>query len=485
MGRITIQDECTAGCAGLHFRTTNAYDLAGNPTSMIYPSGRKVTYGYDGALRPTQVRFDSFNGTAVGYNYLSSARYAPTGAPTSLTLGSGVTESESYNGLLQPCNLQVASGSVVWLNRTYSYYPPPGTSCVYFVGSNNGNVTSIADNLQSNRTQTFTYDSVNRIATAQSAATSGQDCWGQSFGYDAWANLLSEAVTKCSGTQLNVGVNAKNQITNSGVSYNADGDMLTDGVNTYTYDAENRVATVNGSGTSYSYDAEGQRVEKNVGAAKTDYNYFNGQPIAEYNSANGSWSDYIYVGSRRLVRGDNYEDTIRIRGTRCSNCGTQWYLFDFPSAGGLAGRVVRAGDKLWWRQHEYPGSVGGIKITFSDSTDTYGATDNSGNNMAADTNQGPWHYRSVDLSAYAGKTISFVRLYVDTATTGSWDLSFQAISYVSTDGTVQTIYNHYQTVSLSGSGTSGMTNTTDFVYHDTTVSPYPEYQTTYYHDDHL
>jgi hypothetical protein len=43
-------------------------------------------------------------------------------------------------------------------------------------GGDNGSVMSIADNLQSNRTQTFGYDNVNRIFTAQSAATSWADC---------------------------------------------------------------------------------------------------------------------------------------------------------------------------------------------------------------------------------------------------------------------------------------------------------------------
>ena len=62
-------------------------------------------------MQPTQVRFDSFNGTSVGYNYMSSANYAPIGAPTSLTLGSGVIETNCYNNRLQPGNMQIASGT--------------------------------------------------------------------------------------------------------------------------------------------------------------------------------------------------------------------------------------------------------------------------------------------------------------------------------------------------------------------------------------
>jgi len=52
----------------------------------------------------------------------------------------------------------------------------------------------------------------------------------------------------------------------AGWSYDADGNLLYDGVNTYTYDAENRIASVNGE-IGYAYDAEGNRVEKFAGTS--------------------------------------------------------------------------------------------------------------------------------------------------------------------------------------------------------------------------
>ncbi len=124
---------------------------------------------------------------ARSYNANTKDARKEGGAPTSLTLGSGETETECYNNRLQPGNMQIASGAFTWLNRTYNFYPSGSGGCSPGPAGNNGNAMSIADNLQPNRTQTFTYDSVNRISTAQSAATSGLDCWGQNFGYDAWA----------------------------------------------------------------------------------------------------------------------------------------------------------------------------------------------------------------------------------------------------------------------------------------------------------
>src|SRR6202171_6674434 len=67
-------------------------------------------------------------------------------------------------------------------------------------GHNNGNVAQIANNGDWHRWQHFTYDSLNRIATAKTAATNqpayqGNNsiaaCWGEQFGYDPWGNLLS------------------------------------------------------------------------------------------------------------------------------------------------------------------------------------------------------------------------------------------------------------------------------------------------------
>ena len=40
----------------------------------------------------------------------------------------------------------------------------------------------------------FTYDTLNRVAAAQTQGTSGSTCWGQSVGYDRYGNLTSTTV---------------------------------------------------------------------------------------------------------------------------------------------------------------------------------------------------------------------------------------------------------------------------------------------------
>src|SRR5260370_27094957 len=222
------------------------YVLAGNLSSFAYPSGRVVKYTNSTAGRPTQVTFDNFNGTSVGYNYLSNVTYAPHGAPNSIPLGNGLTETWTYNKRLQPNNQQVASSILTPLYRSYSFYDASN--------HNNGDVMSVSDNLAPGRSQSFTYDSLNRIYAAQSSATSGVDCWAQQFGYDPWGNLLTATPTRsgCSMTALNIGVDANNHVTNSAFSYDAAGNTLADGSNTHVYDGAGRLSSVNSGAAVYT-----------------------------------------------------------------------------------------------------------------------------------------------------------------------------------------------------------------------------------------
>jgi hypothetical protein len=95
--------------------------------------------------------------------------------------------------------------------------------------ANNGNVAGITNNINTARSQSFTYDSLNRISTAATQATTGTYAWGLSFGYDPWANLLSASVTQGSAPPLSMSALGNNRL--SGYSYDASGNMLSDGTN--------------------------------------------------------------------------------------------------------------------------------------------------------------------------------------------------------------------------------------------------------------
>ena len=80
--------------------------------------------------------------------------------------------------------------------------------------------------------------------------------WGNSYGYDAWGNLLQETITKCGAENLSVTADAHNWLHASGTDYQYDaaGNMTYDATATlsYTFDQENRLTGAAGSEIRYS-----------------------------------------------------------------------------------------------------------------------------------------------------------------------------------------------------------------------------------------
>ncbi len=108
---------------------------------------------------------------------------------------------------------------------------------------------------------------------AATQASSGSDCWGESFGSsgvpdDRYGNLTQISLTQsqCSGGTLSVSASSStNELSASGFSYDAAGNMTGDGSYTYTFDAEDRIiqaSGMSGGPCCYVYDGNGLRAGK-------------------------------------------------------------------------------------------------------------------------------------------------------------------------------------------------------------------------------
>jgi RHS repeat-associated protein len=303
-----------------------AYALDGSLETLTYPSGHNITYNVGNAERPTSA-VDSTGGINYVGSVSSQPVYAPTAGLANVLLGQvssgfgGITHAFTYNSRLEINTIQASSTNGTALNMSYCFYQlQGGNSCPVQSSGNNGNISGIINNLDTNRTQTMTYDPLDRLLTAQSQATSGSECWGQSFGIDALANLSSETVTKCTAPSLSLSVNGSNQITNTGFSYDAAGNMTSDSQYTYAYDAEGRMSTASGMTGGpycYVYDGNGLRVVKSNanGASCTqatvDVIYWRdiwGNAIAETdssgNTTNANYHEYAFFAGRRVARRD-------------------------------------------------------------------------------------------------------------------------------------------------------------------------------------
>ncbi|WP_263418904.1 RHS repeat-associated core domain-containing protein [Terriglobus albidus] len=105
----------------------------------------------------------------------------------------------------------------------------------------------------------------------------------QTYAYDSFGNIKQSGNFTFWQTYL-----PNNRL--SGYQYDAAGNLLADGIsNIMTWDAENRIRSANG--TTYVYDAEGNRVSKS-GVGTTETVYFGGKPVARLQA--GQWTDLIY-----------------------------------------------------------------------------------------------------------------------------------------------------------------------------------------------
>jgi RHS repeat-associated protein len=82
--------------------------------------------------------------------------------------------------------------------------------------------------------------------------------------------------------------NANNQLTQWGttaMTYDANGNTLNDGSNSYVWDARNRLVSADNNAASFSYDPLGRRMGKSFMSANTNYLYDGANPVQELNGA--------------------------------------------------------------------------------------------------------------------------------------------------------------------------------------------------------
>jgi RHS repeat-associated protein len=78
-------------------------------------------------------------------------------------------------------------------------------------------------------------------------------------------------------------------------SYDANGNLASDGVRSYAYDAENKLVTATTSQSlAFAYDPFGRRRSKAVGAASTQYLHDGYQVVAEYDASGALRRRFVY-----------------------------------------------------------------------------------------------------------------------------------------------------------------------------------------------
>lgn len=326
LGRLSAHQQITDGRT---FSTAYTYNLSGALIEETYPSGRVVrnVLNNDGELAAVQSKKNANSGF---FNYADSFAYNSAGAVTKMQLGNGKWETAEYNNRLQltKIGLGATDAQTDFLKLEYSY----GTS-----SQNNGSmleqkITVPAGGGSSGFTavQTYAYDSLNRLQSAQETVSSSQT-WKQTFSYDRYgnrrfdtANNNTTTLGSCTTAVCNPTVNTANNRFSSGqgYSYDATGNLTVDAEGKqFLYDAENHQKEVRNSQNQpiglYSYDGDGKRVKKNSSTETVIFVYnAGGKLVAEYSTALAQTPQVSYLtadhlGSARVITDRNGAVTKR------------------------------------------------------------------------------------------------------------------------------------------------------------------------------
>jgi YD repeat-containing protein len=158
MGAISRQQQTVSGTT---YTITYAYNMAGQMTSETYPSGRVVSYSYDGASLLSSV-------ADASRTYVNGFAYAAHGGLTSETWGNGGVHTLSYNNRLQASQVKLSVGGTERQRYDYLYGQVDQTTGTVDATKNTGQVARIEGYIDSVRQwqQRYSYDTLGRLDIA-------------------------------------------------------------------------------------------------------------------------------------------------------------------------------------------------------------------------------------------------------------------------------------------------------------------------------
>ena len=221
---------------------------------------------------------------------------------------SPVKETYTYNNRLQVSGIQLSTPQYPSAySLTYNYSlpggsQPPGCPLVPAGSGNNGNVIgyTYTDTVSSgmNHSALYVYDTLNRLACAQAT---GSATYNLAFTYDRYGNMACQTNGQTNGPCPNWTFNSSaNQITTAGYTYDAAGNVTSDNLTNYQWDAEGRLKSVNnGAARSYVYNALGREAEwHGDGRVSEDLTDLAGHYLGSVDPSSGAWTGERIPGSR-------------------------------------------------------------------------------------------------------------------------------------------------------------------------------------------
>ncbi len=276
--RLTGKSETISGRT---YTTTYGYDGNDNMTDIYYPSGRHIVYAYNSNNEITSVT--GFGGSVTSFNYNTA------GLPTSFNYSNGKSTTINYSP--RYFTTRITSSGAIDLGYSYDL---------------RGNTETITNYLDIIRSQSFSYDSLDRLTSFSGAWRTG------SFNYDLSGNRLSKSVA---GLATSYSYSSNRLSSTSGgepatFSYQGNGNLsqLQKSGSTYnlTYDGFGNLTEFASAGNplaEFEYDGDGMRIKKTTSGKTILYHYDQGgRVISENDENNNLIGDYVYANGKLIAK---------------------------------------------------------------------------------------------------------------------------------------------------------------------------------------
>jgi RHS repeat-associated protein len=234
-----------SGLSGGYYHAVQSYYANGAAKQLSgIPGLATFTYALDGEGRPNSVSASS------GQNPVTSMNYNTFGTPNSVIFGSGDSDTFVVDGLTgRMTQFNFAVGAQTFTGKL-------GWNSLGTLGQ-----LAITDPIDSSDSQTcnYTHDDLSRVASVN-CGTAG----AQNYTYDAFGNITKTGSLGTFQPTYSSSTNRMATLNGVTVQYDANGNLLNDGVNSYTWNADGSPTKLNS--TTWTLDAFGRQVERSLGS---------------------------------------------------------------------------------------------------------------------------------------------------------------------------------------------------------------------------
>jgi YD repeat-containing protein len=225
------------------------YDTVDRLIQLMYPDTMQILYSYDDLNRTTGIKryIDGVNDEVL----LNYVQYDTESLLTQFNYGNNLQAAFSYDSRHRPLTISVKDGDTFYLDLDY-------------IWDYNSNITQLVNGWRDTSsdwhsdTELYSYDGLDRLTSANCAS------WSHSYSYDKVGNRTTK-----------------------------------DGI-TYTVNLVNQVTALS-DGTSFTYDLNGNRIQKTKGSDTWVYTCDDANRLTKVEKNSTTIGEYIYDGDGKRI----------------------------------------------------------------------------------------------------------------------------------------------------------------------------------------